>query len=91
MRTYIHHLKNKPEHTKNHIAFVISFVFTFFIFIFWLSSKNIFIDKTVVEKESSPFESLSQTSANVINSIKKGFNFEKEYVVPDLEVVPEKK
>jgi hypothetical protein len=90
MRTYIEHLRTKPEHTKNQIAVGISAVFTFFIFMFWLSGQNIALTdkKEVVKKDKGPIESITDMSANIIDSIKTGFGVREVYVAPDIEVLP---
>lgn len=86
MRTYIEHLRTKPDHTKNQIAFGVSAVITFFIFMFWLSGQNISVTE---KKQRGPVESIANMSANVIDSIRTGFGT-KEYVAPDIEVLPGK-
>lgn len=90
MRTYIEHLRTKPEHTKNQIAFGVSAVVTFFIFMFWLSGQSISLSDsgTVAKKEESPFKAIGTMSANLIDSIKVGFGKTEEYVAPDIEVLP---
>lgn len=90
MRTYIEHLKTRPEHTKNRIAFGVSAVFTFFIFMFWLSGQTIALSEEgeVAKEKSGPIESISNMSANLIDSIRVGFGKKEVYVAPDIEVLP---
>ncbi len=91
MRTLIEHLKTKPEHTKNQIAFGVSAVATFFIFMFWLSGQTIALtdENTVAKKEKDgPLDSIGVMSANIIDSIKTGFGKTEVYIAPDIEVLP---
>lgn len=90
MRTYIEHLRTKPEHTKNQIALGISAVFTFFIFMFWLSGQSIALTdkKEVTKAKESPFQAIGNMSANIYDSIKTGFGAREVYVAPDIEVLP---
>lgn len=89
MRTYIEHLKEKPEHVKNNIALSVSAVITFFIFMFWLSGQSISLTEgKEVAKEKGPIESVSALTANVVDAVKTGFGKREVYVAPDIEVLP---
>jgi hypothetical protein len=90
MRTYIEHLRTKPEHTKNQIAFGVSAIVTFFIFMFWLSGQSISLSDSqeVAKKNESPFAAIGTMSANIIDAIKTGFGKNEVYVAPDIEVLP---
>ena len=92
MRTYIEHLRTKPEHVRSNIAVMVSGVVTIFIFMFWLSGQNIFLNESeTAKRESTPLQSLTSLSANVIDSFRTGFGVREVYVAPDLEVLPGKK
>lgn len=90
MRTYIEHLRTKPEHTKNQIALGVSAVITFFIFMFWLSGQSIALTdkKEVAKTKENPFQAIGSMSANIYDSIKTGFGAREVYVAPDIEVLP---
>ncbi len=92
MRTYLDHLRTKPDHVKSNIAMLASSVITLFIFMFWLSGQNLFLnEKQIAQKEKTPIETISALSANVIDSFRTGFGVREVYVAPDLEVLPGKK
>ncbi len=57
---------------------------------FWLSGQNIALTdkKEVVKKDKGPIESITDMSANIIDSIKTGFGVREVYVAPDIEVLP---
>lgn len=89
---YLDHIRRKPEHVRSHIALISSGVVTFFIFMFWLSGQNLFLDTSeVATRKTTPLENISGMTASVIDSFKTGFGVQEVYVAPDIEVLPGKK
>lgn len=88
MRQTIENLRNKPKHVKNRISLSIASIVTFFIFMFWISSQNIFLNTGGVynaQKEENTASALSSVKSAFVSV----FSSEDKYeATTSIEVLP---
>ena len=73
MKKTIHTLRQKPEHIKRQIVYVVAGVCAILLFILWTANVRTHLispdTRTVLQKDSQPFTILKDTLVNGYNSV----------------------
>lgn len=101
MFDFLEKLRAKPESHRKAIAFGVSAIFTFFVFIGWSSTLDLSLDgkgsgslaggvsKTsqtaTIENAISPFNSIKASIGAAVTDFKNHLNFSKKEVVPEVD------
>lgn len=70
MLDYIENLKTKPDHVKKRFAFLVSFSFTFLVFVGWIASYGFTSNSSTVAVADAPVSSLTATALGAWDDIK---------------------
>ncbi|MDE2188221.1 MAG: hypothetical protein KGJ35_00625 [Patescibacteria group bacterium] len=91
MRTieqHLHHLRQKPEHIKKHVAFWTSFGITAIIFAFWLTSLSFGRSAPSITSTESPWHAVTASVHDAWSTLSNSFggSSSANYNIPPLQV-----